>query len=314
MDITDKIKNSKDISLNNFPEGLVSSYVIKGKNYAIPKDYDTIALWYNKTLFDAKHIPYPNETWDWNKLVEVAQQLTDTSKGIYGMVAPKDDQQGFYNFVYQNEGYILSPDKKKSGFDLQATKDAIQWNVDLSQKYKVSPTHDKFSDTSFAQYFESGKAAMGLFGSWMVSEFKQNDYVLKNCNVAVIPQGKTKATIYNGLGNAAAAKTKHPEETWKFMEYLGSKEANELQSQKGAAIPAYKGTEQGWIDNSKEFNLKVYPEMLSYGVLLPTSASSPKWSTIEDDIMSKVFLKKLTVEEGCKELAKQVDALLTTEK
>lgn len=314
MDITDKIKSSKDILLSNFPEGLVSSYVIKGKNYAIPKDYDTIALWYNKTLFDAKHIPYPDGTWDWNKYLEVAQQLTDTSKGIYGMVAPKDDQQGFYNFVYQNGGYILSTDKKKSGFALQATKDAIQWNVDLSQKYKVSPTHDKFSDTSFAQYFESGKAAMGLFGSWMVSEFKANDYVAKNCNVAVIPQGKTKATMYNGLGNAVAAKTKHPEEAWKFEEYLGTKEANDIQSEKGAAIPAYKGTEQGWVDSYKNFNLKVYPEMLSYGVLFPTSATSPKWSTIEDTIMTKVFLKQLTVDDGCDQLQKQVDALLATEK
>ena len=53
---------------------------------------------------------------------------------------------------------------------------------------------------------------MGLFGSWMVSEFKANDYVKANCDVAVIPQGKQKATIYNGLQNAVAAKSKYPEQ------------------------------------------------------------------------------------------------------
>ncbi|HEY8804567.1 MAG TPA: extracellular solute-binding protein, partial [Clostridium sp.] len=200
MDLTDTIKNSKDVKMSNFPKGLVDLYTLKGKVYAMPKDYDTIALWYNKTMFDQKGISYPDGTWDLNKLLSVAQKLTDPSKGVYGFVAPSDDQQGYYNFVYQNKGYILSPDKKKSGFGLAATKQAIQWDVNLSQKYKVSPTQQQFADTSFATYFESGKAAMGLFGSWMVPEFKGNSYVTKNCNVAVIPHGETKATIYNGLG------------------------------------------------------------------------------------------------------------------
>ena len=47
---------------------------------------------------------------------------------------------------------------------------------------------------------------------------------------------------------------------------MGTKEANIIQAEKGAAIPAFKGTAQPWVDYSKEFNLKVYPEMLDYAV------------------------------------------------
>ncbi|WP_127836584.1 ABC transporter substrate-binding protein [Clostridium prolinivorans] len=314
LDLSDKIKNSKDINMDNFPKGLVDLYTLDGKNYAIPKDYDTIALWYNKTMFDEKKIPYPDETWDWNKLLEAAQKLTDSSKGVYGFLAPADAQQGYYNFIHQNGGYIISEDKKKSGYSLPESKEAIQWLVDLSQKYKVSPTQDKFADTSFTQYFESGKAAMGLFGSWMVSEFKANDYVRQNCDVAVIPHEKQKATIYNGLGNAAYAKTKYPEQVWKFLEFLGTKEANTIQAEKGAAIPAFKGTEQPWIDFSKEFNLKVYPEMLDYAVIMANSKTRNKWQEYETDILKKVWMKELTVEDGCNQLAKQIDELLATEK
>lgn len=313
MDITDKLKSSKDVSMSNFPKDLVSLYTVKGKNYAMPKDYDTIALWYNKTMFDEKGIPYPDETWDWNKLLEVSQKLTDSSKGIYGFVAPKDDQEGFYNFVAQNGGYILSSDKKKSGFDLQATKDAIQWNVDLSLKYKVSPTQQQFADTSFAQYFESGKAAMGLFGSWMVSEFKSNDYVAKNCNVAVIPHGKQKATVYNGLANVVSAKTKNPEAAWKFLDFLGTKEANIIQAEKGAAVPAYSGTAQPWIDANKQFNVKVYPQMLDYAVLYANSATRPKWEQDENTILSQVWNNKLSVNDGCNQLAQKMNEYLATE-
>jgi multiple sugar transport system substrate-binding protein len=314
MNITDKIKNSKDVDLNNFPKGLVELYTQDGKNYAVPKDYDTIGLWYNKTLFDQAKVAYPDNTWDWNKLVEAAQKLTDPSKGIYGFLAGYDDQQGFWNSIYQNGGYVISPDKKKSGYDQPATKEAIQWWVDLSQKYKVSPTVQQFADTSGAQYFESGKAAMGCFGSWMVSEFKSNDYVKQNCDVAVIPHGKQKASIYNGLGNVAAAKTKHIEEVWKFLEFMGGKEANTLQAQKGAAIPAFKDCQQGWIDFSPGFNVKAYPSMIDYAVIYQNSKTAPKWQQSQQTILTKVLSKQLSVEDGCNQLAKEMNDFLATEK
>ncbi|WP_026487318.1 ABC transporter substrate-binding protein [Caldanaerobius polysaccharolyticus] len=314
MDITSRIKSSKLLDMNKFPKGLVDLYTFDGKNYAIPKDYDTIALWYNKTMFDAAKIPYPDDSWDWNKLLEVARKLTNPNKGVYGFVAPEDAQQGYYNFIYQNGGYVISPDGKTSGWSLPATKEAIQWDVDLSTKYHVSPTQDQFAQTSFAQYFEAGKAAMGLFGSWMVSEFDANSYVKKNCDVAVIPKGKQRATIYNGLGNVISAKTKYPEQSWKFLEFLGTQEANMIQAKYGSAIPAYEGTQQGWIDHFKNFNVKVYPEMLSYGVLMPHSKTASKWQQIENDILKKVWMKQLSVDEGCNQLAQQVNALLATEK
>ncbi len=314
MDITDKVKNSKVISESNFPKGLVDSTIQDGKTYGLPKDYDTIGLWYNKAMFDKAKIPYPDGTWDWKKLQEVAKKLTDSSKEVYGFAAPEDAQQGYYNFIYQNKGTVISKDKKKSGFDSAATKEAIQYDVDFSLKDKSSPTQAQFADTSFAAMFESGKVAMGLFGSWMVSEFKANDYVKANCDVAVIPQGKQKATVYNGLQNAVAAKSKYPEQSWKFLEFMGTKEANLIQAEKGAAIPAFKGTAQPWIDYSKGFNLKVFPEMLSYAVLVPTSTTAAKWKEYENDILKRVWTKELTVEEGCKQLAKQMNEALATEK
>jgi ABC-type sugar transport system, periplasmic component len=314
MDLTDKIKNSKDVSMSNFPNDLVSLYTANGKNYAIPKDYDTIALWYNKTMFDAKGIPYPDGTWDWNKLLEVAQKLNDPANGVYGFLSPVDSQQNYYDLIFQNGGEVLSADKKKSGYDKKETKEAIQFAVDFSQKYKVSPTVQQFADTSRDQYFESGKGAMAFFGSWMVSEFKSNEYVAKNCDVAILPFGKQKATMYNGLGNAVSAKSKNADAAWKFVEFMGTKEANTIQAEKGAAIPAYKGTEQAWVDNNKQFNVKVYPQMLEYAHIFPNSETRSKWDPKETEIFSKVWSGGLSVEDGCNQMAKEMNDLLATEK
>lgn len=52
LDMTDKIAASDIINLDNYYQGIVNLYQSNGKQYAIPKDIDTIALWYNRTIFD----------------------------------------------------------------------------------------------------------------------------------------------------------------------------------------------------------------------------------------------------------------------
>lgn len=314
MDLTDKIKGSSSVKLDKFPKDLVKVYENDGKNYAIPKDFDTIGLWYNKKLFDEAGVAYPNENWTWNDLLAAAKKLTNPAKGVYGFGAPMDLQQGFDNFIFQNGGKVLSDDKTKSGFDTPAVKEAIQWYVDLSVKEKVSPTQTQFSENGYTTWFESEKTAMGLFGSWMLSEFGSNENVSKNCDVTVLPQGKQRATIYNGLGNAVAEGTKHKEEAWKFVEFLGSEEANKIQAESGVAIPAYEGTADAWVKTQTKFNSKVYAEMLKYAVINPYSKETAKWQKAETDTLLQAFTGKVGVNEACDEVAKKVNEILATEK
>lgn len=54
------------------------------------------------------------------------QKIYDAT-GKYGYMAYCDEQLGYWNFVYQNGGYILNEDKTAAGFDNQATIDATRW-------------------------------------------------------------------------------------------------------------------------------------------------------------------------------------------
>lgn len=60
MDLTDKIKSSDKLEMDKFPKEIKSIYEYDGKTYAIPKDVDTIALWYNKKMFDEAGLAYPD--------------------------------------------------------------------------------------------------------------------------------------------------------------------------------------------------------------------------------------------------------------
>ncbi|WP_294392795.1 sugar ABC transporter substrate-binding protein [uncultured Clostridium sp.] len=310
MDLTENIKSSSTVDMSKFPKDLVKLYEQDGKNYAIPKDYDTVGLWYNKTLFDEAGIAYPDETWTWDTLLENAKKLTNTDKGIYGLSAPLNTHEGIYNYVFQNEGRIVSEDGTKSEYNTPATREALQWYLDLSLKEGVSPNQSQFAENSVITLFESGKTAMALFGSWMTSEFASNEYTSANCDVAVLAEGKTRGTVYNGLGNSVSAKTKNPEAAWKFVEFLGSEKANTIQAESGAAIPAYEGTSEAWIKSNDKFNLSAFTEMLDYATIKPYIKNNSKWETTENNILKKVFSGDLSVDEGCKQLEDEMNAII----
>lgn len=102
-------------------------------------------------------IAYPDDTWTWDTLRETAKKLTDAENGIYGFGAPNDTQSGYYNFVYQNGGFIF--EDGKSGFDQEATQEAIQTWADLMLKDGVSPSLESFTDMGNDDQFQAGKVA-----------------------------------------------------------------------------------------------------------------------------------------------------------
>ncbi|MGZ7246515.1 extracellular solute-binding protein, partial [Streptococcus pyogenes] len=73
-------------------------------------------------------------------------------------------------------------------------------------------------DKKRVETLQNGQVAMALFGSWNLASFSENDYIREHFDVAVLPKGKKQSTIFNGLGNAISANTKHPDETWKWIE------------------------------------------------------------------------------------------------
>lgn len=312
LSLNDYIKNSEVVDLKNFPEGLNEIYNINDNQYAIPKDFDTIGLWYNKKMFDEAQIPYPDETWNWDKLYEVSKKLTKADGSQFGVLAPLHNQEGYYNFVYQNGGDIITYDKK-SGYDNPKTIEAMNYYFNLS-KEGLSPKI--FNDKERAEALQNGQAAMGFFGSWNLGSFADNEYMAKNFDVTVLPSSNDgkRATIFNGLGNAISAKTEHPEEAWKWVEYLSSKEGQEKQGELGIAIPAYNGADDIWAKNNTTFNTKAFVDMLDYAQIRPYSNSTAKWEDKATEILKKAYLQDMSAEEACKETAKMMNDYLNQEK
>jgi multiple sugar transport system substrate-binding protein len=313
MPITKQV-DSDHVDLSKYPEALVKTYTVDKEVYALPKDFDTIGLWYNKEIFDQKGLAYPDENWTWDDLVENAKKLTDPAKGVWGFASQLDAQQGIYNTVAQAGGHILNDSLTKSGYKDPATLKGIKFLYDMIHTYKVSPTSAQMTDTPALSLFESGKVAMIYGGSWLQIEFAKNEYTKAKVNVTALPAGEKEAVVINGLGNVIAANTKHPKEAWEFSKFLGSEEAHKIQAETGTVIPAYEGTQDAWVKSNPNFNLQVFIDMTKDAVPYPASVETRKWQQIEIDTLTKAWAGQMSIEDAVKEIATKVDKVLESEK
>lgn len=315
LDLTDKIAESSEIDPANYPEDIWGLYTYDDKYYAVPKDVDTIALWYNKTMFDEAGLAYPTADWTWDDVSEAAKKLTKDDGSQYGLAVRNDNNQaGYYNLVYDNGGYIINEDKTKSGWDDPKTIEAMK-TLEGWIKDGVMPSIETMSENGEDVLFQSGKVAMVLQGSWMVAAYRDNEYTAANCDLVELPKNAEtgrRASVYNGLGWAAAANGEHTEEAWKLLEYLGSEEAQKKQAELGVTMSAYKGTSDAWA-KSADFNLQAYLNMMDDMEIRPYSKTTVTWENEDNEILKSVYTGEKTMEEACKEMADQMNEKLAEE-
>ncbi|MFG1819381.1 ABC transporter substrate-binding protein [Kribbella sp. NPDC049174] len=300
-------KNGVDLA--NYPEALTRIYSYQDKQYGVPKDFDTIGLWYNKKLFDAAKVKYPDETWTWQDVSSAAQKLTNASKGVYGIAAPAFGQENYYNTIFQAGGHVISPDGKSSGYDQPAAIEGLQFWTDL-MKTGVSPSLKSMTDTFPAQMFQSGKIAMYYAGSWNAVEFAKNNSIKNDIDVTVLPRGKRQAVVIHGLANVVSAKTEHPAQAAKFVAYLGSKEAADIQARTGTVIPAFNGTQEAWVASMPQYHLKSYLDQLAYAVPYPTSTNTDAWQAKEAEVLGPAWSGDKSASDAAHEMATLMNAAL----
>lgn len=308
LDLTSRIEESDLVDLSKFPSGLNEIYNYNGKQYAVPKDFDTIGLWYNKTLFDAAGLSYPDDSWTWDDLYDAAKALTKDD--VYGVMMPFHNQEGYYNFVYQNGGTIITNDKV-SGYDDPKTIEAMEYYTKFVEE-GLSP--EVYVDAERAEALQNGLCAMGFFGSWNLSGFTANEFLAENFDVAVLPQGSQRASIFNGLGHAIAHNTEHPDEAWKLVEYLSSKEGQERHAELGIAISAYEGAADLWVSSNDTFDVKVFIDMVDYAVIRPYSNATIVWEDKAYEALKPAFTGEKSVEEACVDAAAAMNEILASEK
>ncbi len=281
-----------------------------GVQFGLPRDLNTIALFYNKTMFDAAGLAYPDASWDWAKLVDAATKLTKTSGTTttqWGFYTETSDMENYWSsLVWQAGGDILSPDKKTVVIDTDQAAAGIQFLQDLIYKDKVmaQPVPGGTGDM-----FENGQAALEADGSWLVPTHQAAGL---NFGVAPLPKGPAgQATSVNPSGVVVYKGTKSPDAAWEFVKcYTGPQMQAKIADLK-ASMPVNTQVLNDQYATSFEGG-KTFADALAYAHLKPSFKGYNEWSTaLQDELDAKVFNdNQLTAKAALDEITPQLQQLL----
>ena len=287
-----------------------------GRMYGVPKDKDNIFLVYNKEMFDAAGVAYPDENWTWDDLTAASAQIYDKT-GKYGFMAYNDDQMGYWSFVYQAGGCILTEDKTRAGFDQPATRRGMEFYVGL-QDYDWCPKQAYFAETAPGTAFFSEVGSMYIEGNWeLMNKCINFPNMDGKWDIAPMPKcpdpvsGDGRATISNGLCYSTAAQGKTRDIALDVIKFFGTEEAQLLASSYGAAISAYNGTEQPYFDAfdkaGYDINVEMVMDQFEYGVQNVNNAAKPKWKSPVLDELNKVYNGQQSLDDALAKMQQIVD-------
>ncbi len=318
VDITPFIEKEK-IDLSVYPAGVLKLHNVNGKYYSLPRDYDTIGLFYNKKAFDEAKLKYPDATWTWEDLKKVAEKLTkkDAKGNIlrYGVTVdggPLSVSQAFlFPLILSLGGNLVDKDGRVLLDSVQA-KEALSFAKELTEKgFAPKP------GITTGDLFIAGKSAMNFGGSWMMGYYSENIKAF-NFGVAMIPKSKTgkRANISDSLGNVIWSKTKNLDAAWTFVKWMASKEAAEILGKTGAVIPAYKGTDLLWVQSfkklGKEKDAQVFIDSVKYTNPWPQTIGASEWfDRWETYYIVEIISGRLGVEEGLKQAVEEINDIIS---
>ena len=261
----DTSKNGIDMSI--YQDGLAELWSSpSGEQYGLPKDFDTIAMFYNENDLAPAGITkeqIDNMTWnptDGGTYEQVIAALTVDKNGVHG------NQPGFdknnvatYGIWMQGSGdgdgqtqwsFLTGTNDwthtngvwgDKYNYDSPKFQETIAWWKSLQDKGYM-PTWEAQDGVSWNEQLAAGTVAMASNGSWMIgSVFGSASDTFKPAvaPTPVGPNGK-RASMYNGLADNIWAGTKHPAEAQEFVAYLGSPACQDIVASNAVVFPAIK--------------------------------------------------------------------------
>ncbi|HEY2240558.1 MAG TPA: extracellular solute-binding protein, partial [Streptosporangiaceae bacterium] len=229
--IAPKIKASH-IDMSQYYPQLVALHSRNGAIYGLPKDWDTIALYYNKAYFKKISLTIPaNLSWNADgtgSFVTFLKKATTDASGhnalspqfnprkvaTYALGTDNDPQSGYGSFVAELGGKIIPyPYAPATSLSTPAFQQGMSFLTStLTNDHVIVPGNasgpNADGDNLFT-LFTQGKIAMWQAGDWNTTEVK--GAVGFPVGVTTLPSGpEGRVSVFNGLIDGLNTHTKYP--------------------------------------------------------------------------------------------------------
>lgn len=234
----DDLMASTGVTKDMFIPSLMDAFTVDGKVYGIPKDFNTLGLFYNKGLFDKAKLDYPTDSWTWDDLKNAAAKLTDLSdsaKPIYGFCDPSDAGR-FPVFVFQSGGTVMNSDFTDTTLDDQKAIDAATFYTAFRAD-KTGAIPADLGEGWQGTLFGKGQCAMVYEGGWLIP-YMTSSFPAVQYGVSRLPAGPGgKGNMIFTVSWSISANTKNKDAAWKVVDFLTNEASQTTVLQSGFALP-----------------------------------------------------------------------------
>jgi multiple sugar transport system substrate-binding protein len=248
------------VDLGQYVGDLAQLWGRDGAQYGLPKDWDTIALVYNKAMIEAAGISeeeMSNLTWnleDGGTFSEIIAKLTLDANGNNALSVDFDSENvAQYGFIQPGHGGAYGQTEwswltNSTGWNhvdsLYATKynyddprfiQTIQWLADLMAK-GISPDLAELQGLGSMAQFQGSKGAIRPLGSWEIGDALKSEFDVVFAPIPAGPEGRK--SMFNGLADSIWVGSDNQEAAWEWVKFAASKTCEDIVGGFAVVFPA----------------------------------------------------------------------------
>jgi multiple sugar transport system substrate-binding protein len=228
-----------EFDIEDFEVTLLDSFKYQNHIYGLPKDYSTLALFYNTKSFAAAGLNSPPSTW--SELRSYSQQLTSKlNKYGFGELPELARQvyktKAFGGQIIDENGYAT--------FASQASLQGLQLVIDQYRQDKSSAQKSDVGTNSGSEMFGQGKVAMVIEGNWAIPYLQETFPQLQFATAELPTINNQKGTMVFTVAYVMNKQSQHKAAAWELISYLTGKAGMHKWTATGISLPTRKSVAQ----------------------------------------------------------------------
>ena len=287
---------------------------------ALPEKGSTQLLFYNKTLFDAAGVAYPDDTWTFDDVVAAGERLTrrdpDGRVTQIGLI-PYDAT----SWVWAMGGEFADDALDHVRFTDPGTIAGVEFLWKLRHEWQITSRNlnARGQDAAEVDVFEKGGVAMAVGGPWNFAKYEAITGF--DWDVALFPEGPGgRRTRYAAMGYGIWTGSEHPDAAWELVSHLLGREAmGERRGTGYSDVPARRSVAHGeFAKQDAPFDMQVLlrsmdPEVADVMVL----PKHEQWALLERyfyEELDRAMLGQVTPAEAMRRAQGRAERVLKADR
>jgi len=250
--LDDLLAASDEMRADDFYEVAMDAFRWQGEQVCLPQNVSSLAVYYNRDLFERYGVPEPPDEWGWTDLIRTAAALTRDAGGskVVGTESEGTSAVDVYGlgvepslirlapFVWSNGGEIVDDPARPTRLtlDTPAATEVLRNFLDLRQAYGVIPTDGEVEAMDDETRFANGQLAMVLSSRRATTTFRSIDDF--DWDVAPLPTYGEQVGVLHSDAFCITAQSQRPDEAWEFIEHVLGEDGQRALVRTGRTVPS----------------------------------------------------------------------------